>query len=268
MTSSRRPARGSGGSGKDANEAGPPTRASDEGERLQKILSAAGVCSRRAAEELIVQGRVRVDGKVVRILGTRANPLTARIEVDGERIPTDTRYQYLILNKPTGVLTTASDPQGRTTVIDLIRTSARVVPVGRLDYNTVGLVLLTNHGDLAHRLTHPSYEVERVYVAEIRGVPEPEVLKRLTQGVELDDGPARARRAKIIQRTTNRCQVELVMTEGRKHEVRKMFEAIEHPVLALARTAYGPIRLGELAPGASRHLTLAEVGALLQLVKL
>lgn len=267
MNSNRRPGRG-GGSSDGTEAAKEPSRAGDEGERLQKILSAAGVCSRRAAEELIVQGRVRVDGKIVRVLGTRANPHMSRIEVDGERIATDTRYQYLVLNKPAGVLTTASDPQGRRTVIDLIRTSARVVPVGRLDYNTVGLVLLTNHGDLAHRLTHPSYEVERVYVAEIRGVPEPDVLKRLTDGVELDDGIARARKAKLIHRTSNRSQVELIMTEGRKHEVRKMFDAIEHPVLALARTGYGPIRLGELAPGASRHLTPAEVGALLRLVKL
>lgn len=269
MSSNRRSGRGAQG---DANDGTAPEQdpsgAREEGERLQKILSAAGVCSRRAAEVLILEGRVKVDGKVVRVLGTRADPHGSRIEVDGERIATDTRFQYLALNKPTGVITTASDPQGRPTVMDLIRTSARVVPVGRLDFNTVGLVLLTNHGDLAHRLTHPSYEVERVYVAEIRGVPEPDVLKRLTLGIELDDGLARARRAKIIQRTTNRSQVELVMTEGRKHEVRKMFEAIEHPVLALARTSYGPIRLGELAPKASRHLTPVEVGSLLRLVKL
>lgn len=239
-----------------------------EGDRLQKILSAAGVCSRRAAEELIITGRVKVDGRVVRELGTRADPRTSRIEVDGERIPTDTRYRYLALNKPMGVITTASDPQGRPTVIDLVRTSARVVPVGRLDADTVGLVLLTNHGDLAHRLTHPSFEVERVYVAEVQGAPDKAALARLTAGIELDDGLARARRARVTGRTKTRSQVEIVMTEGRKHEVRRMFAAIEHPVVALARVAFGPIRLGDLAPKASRHLTQAEVGALLKLVGL
>jgi 23S rRNA pseudouridine2605 synthase len=246
----------------------PPKVPAGEGDRLQKILSAAGVCSRRAAEELILQGRVSIDGRVVRELGTRADPTKVRIEVDGERIPTDTRYRYLALNKPTGVITTAMDPQGRPTVIDLVRTSARVVPVGRLDADTVGLVLLTNHGDLAHRLTHPSYEVERVYVAEVQGVPERPTLDLLTQGIELEDGLARARRVRMLGKTRTRSQVEIVMTEGRKHEVRRMLAAIEHPVIALARTAFGPIRLGDLAPKESRHLTQAEVGSLLQLVGL
>lgn len=264
----RAPAGSRSSASRSPDKGAPPHVPAGQGDRLQKILSAAGVCSRRAAEELILQGRVSIDGRVVRELGTRADPVIARIEVDGERIPTDTRYRYLALNKPTGVITTASDPQGRPTVVELVRTSARVVPVGRLDADTVGLVLMTNHGDLAHRLTHPSYEVERVYVAEVQGVPERSTLDRLTAGIELDDGLARARRVRMIGKTRTKSQVEIVMTEGRKHEVRRMLSEIGHPVIALARTAFGPIRLGDLAPKASRHLTQAEVGALLKLVGL
>ncbi len=235
---------------------------------MQKVLAAAGVASRRASEELIEQGRVSVDGEVVRVQGKRVDPARARIEVDGSRINVDPRHEYLLLNKPAGVVTTARDPQRRPTVVDLVRPKARVYPVGRLDVDTHGLVLLTSHGALAHRMTHPRYQMPRRYVAEVRGVPNQAALRRLERGVRLADGPARAKAVRVTRRSSRRAHLEITMTEGRKHEVRRMMEAVGHPVLDLVRVGFGPLRLGRLRTGEWRPLTAAEVGKLLAAVGL
>ncbi|MFA5889445.1 MAG: pseudouridine synthase [Actinomycetota bacterium] len=236
--------------------------------RLQKVLAAGGVGSRRTAEELIDAGRVRVDGDVVRVQGMRVDPSTARIEVDGERVNVSADHEYLIMNKPSGVLTTADDPQGRPTVLDLVKSRRRLFPVGRLDADTMGLLLLTDNGELAHRLAHPRYEVPRTYVAEVKGNPSPDVLARLTEGVLLEDGPAAAKSVRLMRTTGGRCQVEIVMTEGRKREVRRMFDVVECPVVYLARVAFGTLRLDDLPSGKTRSLTPAEVGRLLESVGL
>ena len=254
----------------DRRPAGPaqPPRAQPSreghGEKLQKVLSAAGVASRRAAELLVEQGRVTVDGQVVRTQGMRVDPAVARIEVDGERINTARRHEYYALNKPTGIVTTANDPQGRPTVVEIVRSKGRVYPVGRLDADTSGLLLLTSHGELAHRLTHPKYQVPRVYLAEVRGIPGPDVREQLLGGVILDDGPAKAKAVRVHAKNQGRAQIEITMTEGRKHEVRRMLEAVGHPVVYLARISFGPLTLGDLKPGEFRALSPAEVGTLLK----
>jgi 23S rRNA pseudouridine2605 synthase len=240
---------------------GDPAR---EGERLQKVLAAAGVASRRAAEELIEAGRVTVNGRVVKVQGMRVDPKVARIEVDGDRIAVDPAYEYVMLNKPEGIVSTVRDPQGRPTVRSLVDSEHRLYPVGRLDIDTTGLVLLTNHGELAHRLTHPRYRVERVYVALVHGNPTAETLRRLEKGIELVDGMARARRARPLARASDRTRLEITMTEGRKHEVRRLLEAVGYPVEQLARTAFGPLKLGRLRVGHSRALRPDEVGLLLK----
>jgi pseudouridine synthase len=211
---------------------------------------------------------VTVDGSVVEVQGMRVDPSRARIEVDGARISIDPRHRYILLNKPPGVVTTARDPEGRRTVLDLVHVRGRVYPVGRLDAETSGLLLLTDHGDLAHRLTHPRYEVRRTYVAEVLGVPPPAAIARLKDGVRLDDGVARAVAARIRGKTSRRAQVEMTLTEGRKHEVRRMLEGIGFPVERLVRISYGPLRLGDLPAGKIRHLTPKEAGALLASVGL
>jgi pseudouridine synthase len=238
------------------------------GERLQKVLAAAGVASRRAAEEMIAAGRVSVNGSVVTTLGTRVDPGADRIAVDGRRISTDPDKIYVVLNKPAGVVTTMSDERGRQSVAELVRAGARVFPVGRLDADTQGLLLMTNDGELAHRLTHPRWGVERVYRAEVLGALDRAAVDRLLRGVRLDDGEAKAIRVRVVAKRAERSHLEIVMGEGRKREVRRMLEAVGHPVVRLVRRAYGPIRLGTLRPGAWRELTSAEVGALKQLVDL
>lgn len=221
------------------------------------------------AESLITAGRVSVNGAIVTTLGTRVDPRSDRIEVDGRRIATDTRTLTIVLNKPAGVVTTMRDERGRPTVADVVRVpGARVYPVGRLDAETQGLVLMTNDGELAHRLAHPRYGVERVYRAEVRGAPGAAALERLTRGIPLEDGPAKALRVRMVEKGGARSQVEIVMGEGRKREVRRMFDALGFPVLRLVRRAYGPIRLGNLRAGQWRFLTPAEVGTLQQLVDL
>lgn len=242
----------------------PLERDDPRGQRLQKVIAAAGIASRRAAEELIDQGRVTVDGQVVRTQGTRVDPGRVRIEVDGERINVNPRHSYYALNKPAGVVTTAKDPLGRQTVLDLVRTSKRLVPVGRLDADTLGLVLLTDHGELVHRLTHPRYQVPRVYAAEVKGTMSREAAKSLRDGVRLEDGVARAKSVRIIRRAASRSLIEITMTEGRKHEVRRMFDEVDFPVIELVRVAFGPIELGALPAGKSRRLTPEEVGRLLK----
>jgi 23S rRNA pseudouridine2605 synthase len=232
-----------------------------EPQRLQKVLAAAGVASRRACEELIAAGRVTVNGEVAE-LGSRCDPTADVVELDGERVNVDPDRVYVMLNKPRGVVTTADDPQGRPTVVDLVELPQRLYPVGRLDQDTEGLLLLTNDGELTHRLLHPSYEVERTYVALVPGPVRKKALAQLREGVELDDGLARARRARVLGEERGKALVELVLTEGRNREVRRMLGALGLTVERLARVAYGGVELGELRQGNWRFLTQAEVGAL------
>ena len=241
--------------------------ASAEGERVQKILAAAGVGSRRACEELIAAGRVAVDGRTVS-LGGRADATRSVITVDGERVPTNPTLVHLLLNKPRGAVTTASDPQGRPTVVDLVPPSPRVYPVGRLDQDTEGLLVLTNDGELANRLTHPRYEVPKTYLARIRGPVRRSALKELRDGVELEDGPARALAARELGSDGVHTLLELVIAEGRKREVRRMLEAVALPLDRLARIAVGPLVLDEVKPGKFRPLRIDEVRALYKAVGL
>ena len=230
-------------------------------ERLQKVMAAAGIASRRASEELIAQGRVSVNGTVAQ-LGDKADPDRDVVELDGERVNVDPERVYVMLNKPRGVITTADDPQGRPTVMDLINLPMRLFPVGRLDQDTEGLLLLTNDGELAHSLMHPSFEVERVYVALVPGPVRKRALAQMREGVELDDGIARARRVRVLEAERGKALVELVMTEGRKREVRRMLGALGLTVERLARVAYGEVELGDLRQGKWRFLTQQEIGRL------
>ncbi len=233
-----------------------------EGERLQKLLARAGFGSRRACELLIAAGRVTVNDKVA-ILGTRADPAHARIAVDGVPVIVDSTRVYWLLNKPAGYVTTASDPQGRPTVVELIPSEPRAFPVGRLDLDTEGLLLLTNDGELAELLTHPRHGVEKEYLAEVEGTPSPFALRALRQGVELDDGPVQAVRAQVVQRSDSGVSaVEIVVKVGRKRIVRRMCAEIGHPVRRLVRTRIGPLTDPKLAPGVWRPLTPVEVRAL------
>ena len=230
-------------------------------DRLHKVLAAAGVASRRASEDLIAAGRVRVNGQVARI-GDRADPEVDIVEVDGERVTVDTTLRYLILNKPQGVVSTTSDPEGRPTVMDLVNLDDRLYPVGRLDQDTEGLLLLTNDGDLVHRLLHPSFEVERTYLALVPAPIRREPLRRLSAGVELEDGLARARRVRVVEEHRGKALLELVMTEGRKREVRRMLAEVGLPVERLARVAFGGVELGDLRQGKWRFLNSTEVAKL------
>ena len=208
-------------------------------------------------EDLIAEGRVLVDGEMA-VLGRRVDPETALIEVDGAPVGVRPDLVHYVLNKPAGVVTTADDPQGRPTVVGLVPNEPRVFPVGRLDVDTEGLLLLTNDGELAHRLTHPSYGVEKEYVAEVEGLPTRAVLRRLREGVELDDGPTAPARATLVDPSV----VRLTIHEGRNRQVRRMCEAVGHSVVRLVRTRIGPLADRSLAPGAWRELTGAEVRSL------
>lgn len=232
-----------------------------EGERLQKVLAHAGVGSRRSVEDLIRSGRVRVDGRVA-TLGQRVDPLTAKVEVDGSMVPLAPDLVYYLLNKPVGVVTSADDERGRADVLDIVDLDVRVWPAGRLDMDSEGALVLTNDGELTLRLTHPRFGVAKTYLAEVKGTPARAALRRLERGVELDDGLARARAAKLVARRDRTSLVELVMTEGRKREVRRMLAAVGHDVVALARTAVGPVTLGRLKPGTFRKLSAEEVRSL------
>ena len=229
------------------------------GERLQKVLARAGFGSRRAAEELIADGRVTVNGAVA-VLGQRVDPESDRVAVDGIGVGIRSGLVYYLLNKPTGVVTTASDPQGRPTVVDLVPVEPRVFPVGRLDADSEGLLLLTNDGELTHRLTHPSFGVEKEYLVEVEGEPSPGVVRRLREGVELEDGvTAPAQVAPVGDRA-----LRVVIHEGRNRQVRRMCAAVGHPVRRLVRTRIGPLAERTLRPGEWRPLTLAEVRSLEQ----
>jgi 23S rRNA pseudouridine2605 synthase len=230
-------------------------------QRLQKVLAAAGIASRRASEELIAQGRVTVNGEVA-TLGAKCEPASDVVAVDGERINVDPDRVYVMLNKPRGVVTTADDPQGRPTVMELINLPQRLFPVGRLDQDTEGLLLLTNDGELTNALTHPSYGVERTYVALVPGPVRKRALAQLREGVELDDGLARAARARVLETEKSKALLEIVMTEGRKREIRRMLGALDLTVERLARVAYGGVELGDLRQGKWRFLSQAEIAEL------
>jgi len=232
-----------------------------DGERLQKVLARAGIGSRRTCEDLIADGRVRVDGAVVR-LGARIEVSRQIVEVDGVPITVDPDLVHYLLNKPAGVVTTASDTHGRPTVIELVPVSPRVHPVGRLDLETEGLLLLTNDGALTHRLTHPSFGVEKEYLAEVSGAPSRGALRRLREGVELDDGMTAPAGVSLVAPNV----VKLVIHEGRNRQVRRMCEAVGYPVVRLVRTRIGPLRDQHLPPGAWRPLEQDELRALEQAV--
>ena len=236
-------------------------------ERLQKILSGAGVASRRAAERLMAEGRVSVNGTVVRELGTKADPEADDIRVDGRAIRRATRRLYFLLNKPRGYVTTRSDPEGRRTVLDLLAgVREYVFPVGRLDYDSEGLLLLTNDGDLAARLTHPSHEVPREYHARIRGVPDAHAVRRLSQGIVLDGRRTAPATIRVLEEGLGddgtQALLSLTLHEGRTRQVRRMCEAVGHPVVRLRRVRIGPISDPALPLGAYRALTAREVAAL------
>ncbi|MGH3405937.1 MAG: pseudouridine synthase [Streptosporangiaceae bacterium] len=233
------------------------------GVRLQKVLAAAGVGSRRHCEEMIGEGRVEVDGEIVRRYGARVDPERQIIRVDGRRIAASEKLVYVALNKPAGVLTTMSDPRGRRTIADLLGDRAeRLFHVGRLDYDTEGLMLLMNDGELAHRLAHPRYGVLKTYLADVPGPLPRDLGRRLMAGVELDDGLATADKFRVVERAGSRALVEVTLHEGRKHIVRRMLAAVGYPVRRLVRTQVGPVALGSLRPGATRRLTPKEIGDL------
>jgi 23S rRNA pseudouridine2605 synthase len=226
--------------------------------RLNKALSGAGLGSRRAVEELVRAGRVSVGGDVVQDLGRRVDPAHDRVEVDGSRVVLDERHRYWLLNKPAGVVSTAADPAGRPTVVELVPEQPRVFPVGRLDRDTEGLLLLTNDGPLAYRLTHARYGVEKRYLAEVERLPA-DAPGRLRKGVELEDGFARPVRVRVVAGSGRRRMVEVTLVEGRNREVRRLLDAVGAPVRRLVRTAVGPIRLTGLAPGEFRPLRPEEI---------
>lgn len=240
-----------------------------EGIRLQKVLAAAGIASRRASEILIDEGRVEVNGKVVTEQGMRVNPETDHIRVDGSRIPPPRRHMYLVLNKPRGVVSTMDDPEGRPTLSDYLpRTKERLFHVGRLDTETEGLIILTNDGEFAHRLAHPSYEVPKTYHVQVAGVMDNRTLKRLEKGVTLEDGPVKPDKVKLISRSQSKTLLEITLHEGRNRVVRRMMDTVGHPVDRLGRTRIGPVRLGTLPVGETRELSREELGALLDLIKM
>ncbi|MGH7728273.1 MAG: pseudouridine synthase [Vulcanimicrobiaceae bacterium] len=232
--------------------------------RLQRYLAQAGIASRRAAEELILAGRVRVDGEPVRVLGTQVAP-GARVEFEGRVVVPPMAWRYLLLHKPFGVVTTMRDPAGRPTVAGLIPAGAgRVVPVGRLDYDTAGLLLLTDDGELAHRLSHPRYGVEKSYRAVVRGRLAAEAVAALLAGIPLADGPAHPAKVRVVRCGAQHSELDLTIHEGRNRQVRRMLESAGHPVLSLVRLRFGPLSLGALEAGAHRPATAAEIAALRQ----
>ncbi len=237
--------------------------------RLQKLLAQSGVASRRKCEELMLAGLVEVDGEVVTRLGTKVDPRTAVIRVDGRRLPPVSEKVYLVLNKPRGVVSTMSDPEGRRNLGDLVADRPeRLFHVGRLDTDTSGLILLTNDGDFAQRMAHPSYEVDKTYVAEVDGEVYRRTIKQLLEGVTLDDGPVDVRRARLVETTGARSIVELVIHEGRNRIVRRLLDHVGHPVRRLTRTAIGPVRLAKLPVGEMRELSRGELGELLDVAQL
>ena len=234
----------------------------DTSVRLQKILATAGVGSRRACEDLIFRRRVTVDGRVAK-LGDKVDADKVEIRVDGARIITDTKLVYLAMNKPRGVVSSMDDEKGRTELADFLGTfEQRIFHVGRLDADSEGLLLLTNDGALAHKLMHPSYGIAKTYLAEVAGPLPRTVGRRLQSGIELEDGPAKVDSFRVVDSQPGKALVEVILHEGRKHIVRRLLDAVGHPVLSLVRVQVGPIHLGDTKPGKMRKLNKAEVGQL------
>jgi 23S rRNA pseudouridine2605 synthase len=248
----------------------PEIKVDDDGlVRLQKLLAQSGVASRRRCEELMLDGLVEVDGEVVTRLGTKVDPTTAVIRVEGRRLPPISPHVYLVLNKPRGVVSTMSDPEGRRTLSDFVADRPeRLFHVGRLDTDTDGLILLTNDGDFAQRVAHPSYELDKTYVAEVEGVVQRGTVKRLLAGVTLEDGPVEVSACKVVSSQGKRSIVELVIHEGRNRIVRRLLDEVGHPVRRLTRTAIGPVQLLGLRSGELRELTTEELGVMLDAAKL
>ncbi|OHU98970.1 pseudouridine synthase [Mycobacterium talmoniae] len=246
--------------------------ADSEGVRLQKVLSQAGVASRRVAEKMIIDGRVEVDGQLVTELGTRVDPSVSVIRVDGARVSVDDSQVYLALNKPRGMHSTMSDDRGRPCIGDLVehrvRGNAKLFHVGRLDADTEGLMLLTNDGELAHRLMHPSYQVSKTYVATVPGTVPRGLGKKLRAGIDLDDGPVRVDDFAVVDAVPGRTLVRVTLHEGRKRIVRRLLAAVGYPVQELVRTDIGAVSLGEQRPGSIRVLNRKEIGELYKAVGL
>jgi 23S rRNA pseudouridine2605 synthase len=232
-----------------------------EPERLQKVLARAGVGSRRAVETMIEAGRLKINGKVAR-LGQRVDPAKDKVELDGSSIPLNTDLIHYLLHKPEGVVTTADDPDDRPTVLEVVDLERRVWPVGRLDVDTEGALLLTNDGELTQALTHPSFKVPKTYLADLKGSVGNRALRQLAKGVVLDDGPTQPAAVRIVERVAGGTLVEITLTEGRNRQVRRMGEAVGHPVRRLVRVSIGPIGLGRLKPGRFRRLSPEEVMSL------
>jgi 23S rRNA pseudouridine2605 synthase len=236
-------------------------------ERIQKILAKAGIASRREAERMVIEGRVMVNGKMVDTLGFKADPSKDHIKIDGKRLKGFEPRVTLLLNKPRGYLSTVKDPGGRPTVMDLLkRRKWRVYPVGRLDFDAEGLLLLTNDGDIAHLLSHPRFSIPRTYWVKVKGVPDEQRLTQLKRGVKLEDGKASVVSSAILRQGEKNSWVQVVVTEGRNRLVKRIFSAIGHPVLKLKRVGFGPIRLGNLPIGQFRYLTPAEFEDLKKLI--
>lgn len=235
--------------------------------RLQKAIAHAGLMSRRAAEELIAAGRVTINDRVA-VLGDRVDVEIEHVAIDGALLPVNPTLETYLLYKPVGVISTADDPRGRPTVVEIVDSnSPRLYPVGRLDADSEGLLLLTNDGALAERVTHPRYGIRKVYLAEVAGLVSRSTVKGLERGVELEDGPARALRARLVGTNDGRSQIEIIMGEGRKREVRRMMDALGYPMLRLVRTAIGPISDPNLKPGQWRRLTSQEIAQLMSAAK-
>ncbi|MDN5570700.1 MAG: rRNA pseudouridine synthase [Propionibacteriaceae bacterium] len=243
----------------------------EEGVRLQKVLAQAGIASRRNAEIMIENGRIEVNGELVTEQGRRVKPERDVIRVDGARLPPPRRHAYLVFNKPCGVVCTMDDPQGRPTITDHLtaqQRADRLYHVGRLDTDTEGMLLLTNDGDFAQRMMHPSYELAKTYVAEVEGEVTDTTVARLRRGVQLEDGAVKPDRVTLGTRTAQRSMLTVVLHEGRNRIVRRLFDAVGHPVRRLSRTQMGPVRMGQVKVGEVRELTRDELGALLDAVKL
>ncbi|WP_455378684.1 pseudouridine synthase [Petrachloros mirabilis] len=235
--------------------------------RLQKLIAGTGIASRRKAEEMIAAGRVTVNGKVVTELGTKVDPARDHVKVDGKHISAAQPFVYLMLNKPKNVMSTLDDPGGRTTVKDYLRgVSVRVFPVGRLDFDSEGLMLLTNNGDLAQALLHPRYHVPKTYLIKVKGVLTDDEIRKLGEGVRLEDGMTSPAHVKKVRKVEANSWLEITIGEGRKHQVKRMLESVGHPVIKLMRIRMGPLSLGDLEPGEFRFLTDREANALRELV--
>lgn len=237
--------------------------------RLQKYLAQCGVASRRKAEELIAAGRVSVDGKTVRVMGMKINPQTQKVAFDGTPIALEQQKTYILLNKPKGYVTTLADPQGRPIVTDLIKdVDTRIFPVGRLDFDTEGALLLTNDGELAQKMQHPSFEVTKTYEAEVKGVPTFKKLQSLEKGIALEGRMTVPAKLKVLKKQAQSARVRITIHEGRKHQVKKMFGAIGHPVTSLKRIAYGNLRLKNLPRGGYRLLNKQDLNKIFQNIPL